>query len=326
MARKTSPEVTADKKSAKEKILRGMSSAVAVGALVCCAQLGGRVKTPVNLAEMRKVTLITGGFLLLQYLFQLVMTPVGQSLIAKKPGWSRELWRAKVDRFAAAVYKLAINGGGLCVAFYLMKDKPWLPTYLGGNGDTRNLWRPEAEDARLVDFYLSCVAFVISDILTHAVWERSRPDFAELMLHLLVSFAFLTVAFMSDLVRLGMLVILIHLICDVFVSTAKAMVDTKLSGGAAAFFPVLFVHGYFRLFVFSKILRTLVVESSPFFPVKTFAPWGFLCVALGLSLCVQTFWGFVIVKIGLLLLTTGQSRDLQANLSAMDVVVAKKIK
>jgi hypothetical protein len=40
---------------------------------------------------------------------------------------------------------------------------------------------------------------------------------------------------------------------------------------------------------------------------------------LGLSLLLHTYWGFVILKIGLLLLTTGQSRDLQANLSSMDI-------
>ena len=305
----------------KEKILRGLSAAVLVGALACYAQLAGQAKKEVvDLRPVRNVALYTIVFLGVQWAVQTLTAPLGQSLITRKAGWSREVWRAKVDRFGAAVYKLAINVSGLVVGYYLMKGKDWLPSSLGGSGETKNLWKNlgRAEEERVVDFYLSCIGFVISDILTHVVWERKRPDFAELTLHLLVSFAFLTVAFMSDLIRVGLLVIFVHLVCDVFVYTAKAIVDTKLSGGAAAYLPLLFVHGYFRLYVFSKILRTVVVEAAHVLP-KTWAPWGFLSVTLGLSLLMQAFWGFVIVKIGLLLLATGQSRDLQANLSAMDL-------
>jgi TLC domain len=272
-----------------------------------------------ELSRTLKYTIIFGS---LQGLSKSLIRPLGQSLISKKPSWSRELWKAKIDRFGAAVFKFFCNPIGLITLFCILKGEAYLPSFLGGLGSLNSMWvsntwgKPQL-DAQSIRFIHASVGFVLSDLVLHLVYERKRPDFAEVLLHLTISLIFLWYSVVDDYTRVASLILLIHMACDTVVYAAKALVDTRLSGGAFAYLPLLVVHVWFRLYAFSQVLRSIVVDAPKAVNVNNV--WAFLSTLLSLSLLMQTFWGFVILKIGLLLLSTGQSRDLQANLSSMDL-------
>ena len=259
-------------------------------------------------------------FVSAQTVARFLINPIGRTLVPRRQSWSREVWIAKVDRFSVAAFKLVFNCAAVGILYYLVWNAKWLPHSLGGSGSTAECWSIDSELTDLLrHFYLSSLGFVLADIIVHAAVERGRPDFLELILHLIVTFILLSVSYIAGFSRLGILVIMSHLICDIFVYSAKSLVDTKFSGGALAYIPLLFVHVWFRLFVFgTTILRSILVEAPKSIGDLTII-WAYVSVMLSLSLLIHTYWGFVIFKIGLLLLTTGQSRDLQANLSSMDV-------
>ncbi|KAF4745983.1 hypothetical protein FOZ63_023401 [Perkinsus olseni] len=53
--------------------------------------------------------------------------------------------------------------------------------------------------------------------------------------------------------------------------------------------------------------------------------WSFLVTLLCVMLVMNTYWFVMILKIGLFILSTGQSRDIQANLSAIDLDSKKAV-
>ena len=258
-------------------------------------------------------------FIALQWTFRALLTPLGRNLIARRPSWSREVWVAKVDRFTAAIYKFTCTVYASVTLYRLLRDKPWFSRALGGSGDTIACWTTETHtDPELLKFFISSIGFLIADLVVLIAKENKRPDFAELILHLTVTVALLIFSVLGGFIRITSLAISAHIICDLFVYAAKALVDTRLSGGAFAYLPLLLVHVWFRLYVFSStILKSALVEAPKF--IEKTPAWGFVSGMLGMSLLLHAYWGFVIVKIGLLLLSTGQNRDLQANLSAIDL-------
>ena len=315
----------------KDRVLKFLSLGVIVSALIVFYrfkdELDRRTQLSADypcLSDLRSCGLYGALFVAVQWCFRLAMIPVGRTFIPRKPVWSREVWVAKVDRFTAAIYKLLVTLFGLVYLYLIIHKANWYPTALGGTGSTANCWLDgfpfQPVDLDLKKFMLASVAFVVSDLFVILLKERRRPDFSELVLHLLGTVSLLVFAYLANFIRIVSLVIMTHLICDVFVYSAKALVDTRLSGGALAYFPLLTVHVWFRLNVFSStVLKSVLVEAPKVLAQESRLAWAYISVMLCLSLLLHAYWGFVIVKIGLLLLTTGQSRDLQANLSAMDI-------
>ena len=304
----------------KDSILTGLSLVVGIS-IIPAAYFGKsyfRGEAPQH--DCYTVLAYAIAFVLAQTIARVLINPIGRNLVPRRPAWSREVWIAKVDRFSVAAFKLVFNCFAVAILYSLVWDASWLPHSLGGTGSTTACW---ADNSKITDslrhFYLSSLGFVLADIIVHVAAERGRPDFSELVLHLMVTFILLSVSFIAEFGRIGILVIMIHLVCDVFVYSAKSLVDTKFSGGALAYIPLLLVHVWFRLFVFSTtIIRSILVEAPSAIGELTII-WAYVSTMLSLSLLLHTYWGFVIFKIGLLLLTTGESRDLQANLSSMDV-------
>ena len=327
---------------AKDRVLKLLSFLVFSSAIgvwyVNSAELSRRqsiMPSYPKLLDLFKSAMFAIMFVFVQWTFRAAATPIARSVVVKRPGWSRELWVAKVDRFTAAIFKLVSSAVGLWILyFWILKDAAWLPVSLFGQGTTEACWGDDfpmqAVDENLRNFVLFAIGFVAADLVLLILKENSKPDFPELVLHLFVTLSLLVFSYLGNFMRLVSLVMMAHLICDVFVYTAKAMVDTKFSGGAFAYFPLLLVHVWFRLSVFANtLLKSAVVEAPKALVAFNIdneinekgagTLWAYICAMLGLSLLLHSYWGFVIVKIGLLLLTTGQSRDLQANLSAMDV-------
>jgi hypothetical protein len=124
--------------------------------------------------------------------------------------------------------------------------------------------------------------------------------------------------------RVGSLVMLAHCVSDVFVYVAKALVDTKIAGGALSYIPLLVVYVWSRVYVHGvTILRSVWIEAPAIVGWENIgsklANWNYMIFLLSVILLLHLYWMFVIVKIGLYLLSTGQSRDLQASLSSLNV-------
>ncbi len=111
-------------------------------------------------------------------------------------------------------------------------------------------------------------------------------------------------------------------VTDVFVYLAKTMVDTHYSKQTQipVYLLLLVSQIFCRIYIFTMYaLKTSFVESRqilskidllPGQPEKM-AGWAFFNFLLFILLVLHLYWLVVIVKIGLYLLYTGTSRDLQ---------------
>lgn len=254
----------------------------------------------------------------------LLLGPTARKLIPKQPYWSYEVWIAKLERFCSAVFQLGFSITATVMLYQTLRDSSWLPTELGGSGSTINCWKdgfPFQQVApSLRQFYLIFIGYCAAEMVGHVIRERNRPDFYELLVHLAVTNLLLIFSYYGNFVRVGSLVMLGHSFSDIFVYVAKALVDTKITGGALSYIPLLVVYVWCRIYVHSSvILRSIWIEAPSVVAPAGMSNWHYINFLLSVLLMLHMYWMFVIVKIGLFLVSTGKSRDLQASLSSLNV-------
>jgi hypothetical protein len=264
-----------------------------------------------------------GVFMLAHAVSFLVLGPTARKLIPKKPHWTAEVWVAKLERFCSAVFQLGLS---IVATFYLyrnLRESSWLPASLGGNGSTINCWSDgfplQPVDEFLRRFYLIFMGYSSAEMIGHVIRERNRPDFYELLVHLLVTNILLFFSYFGNLMRIGSLVLLTHSLSDVFVYFAKALVDTKIAGGALSYIPLLVFYIWCRIYLHSAVIMRSIWMEAPRKLESGGSNWHYLNFLLSVLLMLHMYWMFVILKIGLFLISTGKSRDLQASLSSLNV-------
>jgi len=256
----------------------------------------------------------------------LILGPTARKLIQKRPYWTTEVWVAKLERFCSAIFQLGFSAVATFLLHSTLRQTSWLPPVLGGTGSTTNCWTndypyQEIPDA-LKKFYLIFIGYSSSEMVGHIIRERKRPDFYELLVHLLVTNCLLVFSYYGNYIRIGSLIMLAHSASDVFVYIAKALVDTKVTGGALSYIPLLVAYIWCRIYIHSAtILKSIWFEAVSIVGTANgqLLSWDYLNFLLSILLMLHLYWLFVIVKIGIFLISTGKSRDLQASLSSLNV-------
>ena len=277
------------------------------------------------LADLQTTLLWFFGFVFAHTGSLIILGPTARKLIPKRPYWTSEVWVAKIERFCSAIFQLLLSIGATIYLYNNLRDSPWLPISMGGTGSTSNCWKDgfpsQAVPSALKNFYLVFMGYSTAELVNHLIRERNRPDFYELLLHLIVTNFLLFFSYFGNCIRIGSLVILAHSFSDVFVYFAKALVDTKLTGGALSYIPLLVVYVWCRIYLHSAvIMRSIWLEAPQIVRDQSaLANWNYFKFLLAVLLMLHMYWMFVILKIGLFLLSTGKSRDLQASLSSLNV-------
>jgi len=253
----------------------------------------------------------------------LILGPTARKLIHKRPYWTTEVWVAKLERFCSAIFQLGFSIVTTFMLYQTLRQTSWLPPVLGGTGSTTNCWadgypyQPIPDSLRKL--YLIFIGYSTAEMVGHIIRERKRPDFYELLVHMLVTNCLLVFSYYGNYIRVGSLVLLAHSGSDIFVYFAKALVDTKLTGGALSYIPLLLAYVWCRIYVHSAvILKSIWTEAAPSV-LASLVHWDYMNFLLSVLLMLHMYWLFVIVKIGIFLLSTGKSRDLQASLSSLNV-------
>jgi len=172
-------------------------------------------------------------------------------------------------------------------------------------------------------FYLTAIGFHMSEVAM-LLLEVRHPDFWEMLLHHVVASTCVCFSFVLNYVRLGSLVLLLHGATDVFIYFSKAVVDTSYTRCVAfSYIGLIVAYAWFRIIVFPVyIMRSAWVESVHEAGPQLFG-WGYLNFALCVLLLLHMYWFGLIIKIGFHFKRTGQARDLQSNLSAIDMADKK---
>eukprot|EP00444_Apocalathium_aciculiferum_P049109 CAMPEP_0183508500 /NCGR_PEP_ID=MMETSP0371-20130417/8897_1 /TAXON_ID=268820 /ORGANISM="Peridinium aciculiferum, Strain PAER-2" /LENGTH=360 /DNA_ID=CAMNT_0025704881 /DNA_START=109 /DNA_END=1189 /DNA_ORIENTATION=- len=268
------------------------------------------------------------GMLIAQLLFRPVFSAVARAMIPKKARWSYPVWGAKVERCCDSVFKCCYYAAMTVWCFSILQGQPWMPWVLGGSGSTRFCWTDgypfQQNSPELRRFYLTAVGFHLSEV-AFLLLEVRKPDFWEMMLHHTVSCTLVGYSYLLNYVRLGSLVLLLHGATDVFIYFSKVMVDTPHTRLIVwSYFGLIAAYAWFRIYVFPVfIMRSAWIEGVQETGGEVYG-WGYLNFALCVLLLLHMYWFGLIIKIGFHFRATGQARDLQSNLSSMDMQETKK--
>jgi len=266
------------------------------------------------------------GMLIAQLLFRPLFSAVARAIIPKKARWSYVVWGAKVMRCCDSVFKCSYYAAMTTWSLSILRDATWAPWVLGGRGSTEFCWTDgypfQAVPPEMRRFYLTAIGFHLSEVVM-LLFEVRHPDFWELLLHHIVSCTLVCFSYFLNYVRLGSLVLHLHGATDVLIYLSKSVVDTPyVRLTAMSYFGLIATYAWFRIFVFPVyIMRSAWVESAQ--AGADAVGWGYLNFALCVLLLLHMYWFGLIIRIGLQFRRTGVARDLQSNLSSMDIADKK---
>lgn len=321
----------------KDIALRGMAGAAAIWAVRIGIDLNQEIRsrqlqkpeTYPTYSDLLTALGIALGVTIAQLLFRPLFSVVARAMIVQKPRWSHAMYGTRVIRCCDSVFKFFMHAAMTTWGFSLLRDQPWVPWVLGGSGQTRSCWSDgypfQEVPADLTQFYLTAVGYAFSEVAM-LLLDRRLPDFWEMLLHHSIACYLVTFSYMLNYLRIGSLVLLLHGATDVLIYASKAIVDTPwIHLIAVSYFGLVSVFVWFRIYVFPVyIMKSAWIESiAEAGPDRNYA-WGFLNFALCVLLVLHMYWFGLIIKSGVFFRRTGQAKDLQSNLSALEMANTKK--
>jgi ceramide synthetase len=262
--------------------------------------------------------------MLLHVLVRRVTHPLAKVAVVRKSKWSDTEYEAKLDRFGSAVFK-AIFFSGFTGYFYfvVLREAAWLPPALFGSGSIGACWGPgnagamqEPPSAAFEWSFQIAMAYHISELASQVLFEWSKPDFVEMMVHHSTTCFLILSSLCMNYVRIGSLVLFLHYISDIPVYFTKIFVDTPLKlVTVTCYLSCLVSWAYLRLYVFPHyVIHSVIYDGAGEIPLIGQESWAGFVFGLSLLLCLHMYWYGLFLKIGWALLRTGKTVDMQANI------------
>lgn len=248
---------------------------------------------------------------------------------AASRGWSDKERSARLNRFGHVVYKFCYFIFATAAGFYVLMDSDFFPAALGGNGDPLRCFEHfpfGTLTPYLKEYYLIQLGYHSQSLLFHIFGEH-RNDYIEMILHHTCAVLLIFFSYVSNYIRIGSLVLILHDIADVFAYLLKTSVDTNYTKWTLVnFSALLFVWAYTRFYVFpSKVIGAIyssinTIDPHYFNPFEYFYFLGLLYILLFLHI----YWYALFLLAGYSYKKTGITQDLQHKVGGE--VKAKKSK
>jgi len=195
--------------------------------------------------------------------------------------------------------------------FYLLYDKEWMPSILGGSGDISKcflgLSYPLVElDPGIKPYYMVQLAyhghsFLFQFRMTH------RADFVEMVLHHVITLFLISFSYLNNFTRIGTLVFLTHDFSDLFGYATKCLVDTNASGLVlTAYGGLLLSWGFCRLFVFPAY----IINTGLYIADNSWDGYWILNCMMIVLLCLHAYWFILFLKMGFTFASKGVAEDI----------------
>eukprot|EP01105_Mastigella_eilhardi_P015474 TRINITY_DN3542_c0_g1_i1.p2 TRINITY_DN3542_c0_g1~~TRINITY_DN3542_c0_g1_i1.p2 ORF type:complete len:377 (-),score=120.32 TRINITY_DN3542_c0_g1_i1:8-1138(-) len=260
-------------------------------------------------------------WLLRRLVCDLAIAPFANAVLL--PKWQRDGDLAasggaapKVERLRTVGFKLVYFTFVTVAGWLLFRRQLWFPLLLGGPRDAEPellyLGYPfcchaEAGQANVAVvwamklFYMVQLGYHADSLVRHLLWERARRDFWEMLLHHLVACALVLFSYLSNFLRVGILVFLVHDACDVFICALKIIVEVGGHNVAMVVCYVLLMCTwvYCRLFAFPL----LVIAPSVLVPLRVLGPRSigpllFFNSLLLVLLALHVYWCCLLLRMG----------------------------
>lgn len=285
----------------------------------------GTVVSPYNpVVNVREDVLAICGFVLLLSLTRFfverwLLFPLLTHLLKNKKDSRKIAWKASENTFYAVFYVISLATGWMVYQHESWKVNLFAPSCISA------FWEhhpPVSSEFRFyylfeLSYYVSCVLF----LLFH---DTKRKDFAEFFTHHVATISLIVLSYILGWMRLGLIILLLHDVGDVFLYSAKVMHYLAIHPWDIAVFAIFSVVFYVsRLFLFPRVILAVTVEPwievtrTPSSKPEWVANWGLhIAQMIGFALFLNTllylhcFWFFLILKMIRREFLTPRSKDL----------------
>ena len=123
------------------------------------------------------------------------------------------------------------------LGWYVVRDKDWLPGYLGGTGQFENSFRdmPLLKVDQTVLYYgLFSFGLRVESLVSHILIEEWGSEFEEMLLHDVVTIFLFTGYIFSNSLAFGTMIVILHDASDIIFHFSKAVNVSKYPQEAAA--------------------------------------------------------------------------------------------
>jgi len=250
----------------------------------------------------------------------------------EKKGWTDQEHLEKIAKCSTSLFKC----GYMCMAsiagFSLLHNQSWAPAELGGAmisaTEAGKAWGAIHLIGTLTPiiraYYLVELGYAMHSLVFHLCIKR-RNDFVEMIVHHIVTILLVAFSYLSGQYRVGIPVLLLHDLPDVFVYFTKSSVDSGSTVRTlAGYLGMVASWAYLRLYVFplKVIYPVLAVTCLPENAGCAMPSCRWLGTNLVILQLLHVWWFLLFLKMGMTFLSKGKTVDLQSK-TAYDEKIMK---
>jgi hypothetical protein len=223
----------------------------------------------------------------------------------------------KLKKWKESCWKLTIYISFTLLALAVSYNEPWFT-------DTRHFWigctRLPCDlfvSKKLLLFYCVETGFYMQAIPFLIFVETRRKDWWESFAHHVVTLGLMSYSYYLNFTRVGLMVMLIHDVSDIFLEWAKLARYSRRQGLATLYF-VIFALTWFALRVFYfplTLIRSTLYESIELAakphniqPEPHYTIFNGLLIVLFI---LHVYWSWLILKVIITQLTEGETKDIR---------------
>lgn len=299
-----------------------------------------------------EVALYTIAFCALQVGFRFFCLGIFYNLIERRKQWELRMYEQKVQRACNGCFKLFYHSWVFVQWHRLISPHPWgqlaTPWEPLRQLPVAELWtKPYEVSDEIKWFYRFVTGYLWSELVLLLCCDGhgSRSEFMEMSLHHTISIGLTVASYVAGYIKIGILVMYVHNVSDVFIYLSRTTVDVRSTLFVAVCFTLLCGSFFFyRLYLFPLTLFRSIFLDARHYIVKdpvllgegtadasgmtssAILVWQYFVVMVGILCMLHWHWFCLILRSGLNFARTGEAKDLASSLSIGNLVSAAKLR
>jgi acyl-CoA-dependent ceramide synthase len=240
--------------------------------------------------------------------------------------YSGEIREEKVRKTTKNLWGLIYFTCSTIYGYSFLKDLPFFPRDLLGNGHLHKIYDNfpyHDRHPQLTPYYMLGMAYHMESTITHIIapW---KTDFIEMLLHHVVTITLIMLSYVSNYSDVGMLVLILIDVGDIFASMMKCVYDICPTSIVMSTYVVLNLTWFYTrcYFLPFRLIRVTGFELDATLD-GSYTPQNFLTGGLIILTILNYWWYALFIRMLLRFLKTGEKVDVQSEDSKM---VTKKVK
>ena len=248
-------------------------------------------------------------------------SPIADRML--KPTYQGTDRQERIERMLIYMFKSLYFLVVVIAGWYISKDADWYPKVLLGHGDTSVMYKgwPYIDNSTVPNlgmYQMIQLGFHAHILVTHFT-ENPKKNYIEMLLHHTLTILLIVLGYFFNMHNGASMTLLVHDVSDIFVSAARAMMDTNYKGALLFFYAMLMITwGYLRLYVFPFHLVFPTMWSTDFDSTNGLPGFYIMSSMANFLLFMHFYWFFMLGKIGYGFIVNKKLKDLVEEANSKD--------